>query len=62
VALGQGAHYCLGASLAVLEGRIALATLFRRCPDLRLALPVESLRWRRMVPARALEALPVVLE
>jgi cytochrome P450 len=34
---GGGAHFCLGASLARLEGEIALASLFERFPTLRLA-------------------------
>ena len=61
VAFGQGIHYCLGAPLARLEGQIAFTTLLRRFPDLRLAVPRDALRWRRSVPLRGLEALPVVL-
>jgi cytochrome P450 len=33
VSLGIGAHYCLGAALARLEGRIALQETVRRFPD-----------------------------
>lgn len=60
VAFGQGAHFCLGAQLARLNGRIALTALFRRFPDLRLAVPPESLRWRKSLFIRGLEALPVL--
>ena len=35
VALGHGIHYCLGAPLARLEGRIALQTVFERWPTIR---------------------------
>jgi cytochrome P450 PksS len=59
LAFGQGAHYCLGAPLARLEGQIAFATLLRRLPHLRLAVPPGDLRWRRGLFLRGLQALPV---
>ncbi|MDA2914335.1 cytochrome P450 [Acidobacteriia bacterium AH_259_A11_L15] len=59
LAFGQGAHFCLGASLASLEGQIALTTLFRRFPNLRLAEAPESLHWRKGLFLRGLEQLPV---
>jgi cytochrome P450 PksS len=59
VAFGMGSHFCLGAALARLEGEIALTTLFRRFPGLRLAVPSDSLRWRRSLAVRGLRELPV---
>lgn len=61
LAFGMGAHFCLGAPLARLEGEIALTTLFRRFPDLGLAEAPESLRWRRGLAIRGLERLTVAL-
>ncbi len=37
LAFGYGIHFCLGAPLARLEGRIALGELLARIPDVRLA-------------------------
>jgi cytochrome P450 PksS len=58
---GHGVHYCLGAPLARLEGQIAIATLLRRAPDLRLAVPRDQLTWRGGIVVRGLDALPVTL-
>jgi cytochrome P450 len=45
VAFGKGIHVCLGAPLARVEGQVAFGTLFRRFPELRLAVPIEEVRW-----------------
>jgi cytochrome P450 len=59
LAFGLGVHYCLGAPLARLEGQIAINTLLRRLPELRLARPVSGLRRRPGLVLHGLEALPV---
>lgn len=45
VAFGRGVHVCLGAPLARIEGQIAFETLFRRYPQLRLAVPADEIMW-----------------
>jgi cytochrome P450 PksS len=59
LSFGLGAHFCLGAPLARLEGQIAISTLLHRVPDLRLAVAPAALRWRRGLLLRGLESLPV---
>ena len=59
--LGFGLHYCLGASLARLEGRVALNALLRRFPNLRLAVDRDDIAWRMSSGLRGLRQLPVVL-
>jgi len=56
---GRGSHFCLGAPLARLEAEIALETLLRRLPGVRLAIRQEELRWRPVPLFRSLVELPV---
>lgn len=56
MAFGLGSHFCLGAQLARLEGRIVFETLLRRLPNLRLD---GEVKYRKHFNLRGLEALPV---
>jgi cytochrome P450 len=59
IAFGKGIHACLGAPLARLEGQIAIETLLRRYPDLRLAVPADEITWAPSF-LRGLTALPLL--
>jgi cytochrome P450 len=56
---GEGGHYCLGASLARMEGRVAFAHLLAQFPKLSAAAPEGHLRWRPNMVLRGLERFPV---
>ena len=58
LAFSSGAHYCMGAALARLEGEIGLRALFRRFPQLELA---GAPRRRSTRVLRGFDALPVRL-
>ncbi len=58
LSFGQGIHFCVGAPLARLEGQIAINTLLRRMPDLRLSVAPDSLHWRPSMILRGLDTLP----
>jgi cytochrome P450 len=62
IAFGHGIHHCLGAVLARMEGQLALASLLRRFPQLRLAVPDHELHWDHGdgLVLRGLAELPVI--
>ena len=60
MAFGTGIHFCLGYQLARLEGRCALEALYKRWPNLALAVEPGEIRWRSRPGIRAIISLPVV--
>jgi cytochrome P450 len=59
IAFGKGIHACIGAQLARLEMRLALASLVKRLPGLRLADSEQQLRWVPSLASRGLEELRI---
>ena len=59
VAFGYGAHFCVGAPLARLEGKIAFDTMFRRLPNLKLESE-KRVQWKHNMSIRGLESLSVI--
>jgi cytochrome P450 len=60
-AFGHGIHRCIGAELARMELRAAYPALFRRFPQLRLAVPSDQLEFRDTSIVYGVEALPVLV-
>lgn len=61
LSFGLGIHYCLGSSLARLEGEIAIKTLLQGTGIWKLAVPVNRLKWRGGLVIRGLKSLPAKL-
>jgi len=56
LSFGGGIHLCLGAQLARIEAEVAIATLLRRLPDLRLD-DAQNPEWRPTFVLRGLKRL-----
>jgi cytochrome P450 len=59
VGFGVGIHYCLGASLARIEGRIALEEILKRFPEWSVDLP--NAEWSSSSIIRGWEAMPALI-
>lgn len=59
VSFGFGQHQCLGQNLARLELQIVIDTLFRRIPELRLAVPEEELSFKDDASVYGMHEFPV---
>ena len=57
LSFGGGIHFCLGAQLARIEAEVAIATLLRRLPELKLD-DAENPEWRPSFVLRGLKRLP----
>lgn len=59
LAFGYGEHLCIGQHLARLELQIALTSIARRLPGLKLAVPVEELNFKQNQAVYCVEELPL---
>ncbi|MEU3895242.1 cytochrome P450 [Streptomyces sp. NPDC045251] len=61
IAFSQGAHFCPGSRLALLEARIALPALFTRFPRLELAVEPDAVEPEHTFIGNGVASLPVLL-
>ena len=59
VGFGYSIHYCLGASIARLEGALGLGAFLERFPNASLA--ADAFEWDPLVLSRSLKRLPIRL-
>jgi cytochrome P450 len=59
LAFGFGAHQCLGQNLARMELEIVFSTLVRRIPDLRPAVPLDTLPFKDDANIYGIHEFPV---
>jgi cytochrome P450 len=59
LAFGYGVHQCIGQNLARTELQIALTSIARRLPDLRLAVPLEELNFMEDQAIYRMQTMPV---
>ncbi|MGY6633878.1 MAG: cytochrome P450 [Alkalilacustris sp.] len=55
---GYGAHFCMGAALARLEGEVAFPRLVQRFPTMRAASPMD---WHTTMIMRGPRVMPVII-
>jgi cytochrome P450 len=60
IGFGLGIHYCLGAPIARLEGRIAISRLIARYPT--IATGTKAPTWHPTLVARGMSSFPVSLQ
>jgi cytochrome P450 len=59
VSFGGGVHRCVGLALARMEIKVAAREIVRRIGDIRLAIPLEDIRYLPTVATQSIERLPI---
>jgi cytochrome P450 len=59
MSFGAGIHRCIGAALARMEIKVAAQEVIRRLDNIRLAIPVEEIRYLPTLGTHTIERLPL---
>jgi len=59
VAFSSGIHRCVGLSLARMELRVAAREIVKRLDNIKLAIPVEEIRYLPTIATHSIERLPL---
>jgi cytochrome P450 len=59
VGFGGGPHRCIGIALARMEVKVAAREIARQMADLKLAIPLEEIRYLPTVATHTIESLPI---
>lgn len=62
VAFGGGPHRCIGLALARMEIKVAAREIVRQLKNIKLAIPMEDIRYTPTVATRTIESLPITYE
>jgi cytochrome P450 len=62
LAFGHGAHFCLGASLALGAGNVVLRRIAQQCRNLATPLAPEDAQWSESFVFNGLRSLPVTFD
>ena len=59
LSFGAGIHLCIGMSLARMEVKVGVREITKRLKDIKLAIPVDQIRYVPTVSVLAMESLPL---
>jgi cytochrome P450 len=59
LSFGAGIHLCIGMALARMEVKVGAREIIRRLKDIKLAIPVDQIRYIPTVSLLGMESLPL---
>lgn len=60
IAFGNGPHVCLGQHLARLETKLTLEAILEKCPQIKIDVTIDKIKWGHDFAIRGINKLPLV--